>query len=70
MFFTCSNGIFTYRDREGQLFTKNMLLSSLNATKKDSAQALIDGVISSIRGFSGELPPDDDVLMAAIRFNS
>ncbi len=70
MFFTCSNGIFTYRDREGQLFTKNMLLSSLNASKKDSAQALIDGVISSIRGFSGELPPDDDVLMAAIRFNS
>ncbi len=69
MFFACSNGIFSYRDREGQLITKNMLLSSLNSTKMDSAQALIDGVTTFIRGFSGELPPDDDVLMAAFRFN-
>jgi len=70
VFFACSNGVFTYSDREGQLFTKNMLLSSLNASKSESAQDLIDGVMTCIRGFSGELPPEDDVIMAAFRFNS
>ena len=67
MFFASSNGIFSYRDREGQLFTKKMLLTSLNDSKADSAQALIDDVTAHVRGFSGELPPDDDVIMAAIR---
>ena len=69
VFFACSNGIFSYSDREGRLFTKNMLLASLNASKTDSAQALLDGVTSCIRGFSGELPPEDDVIMAAVRMN-
>ncbi len=67
LFFACSNGIFTYRDREEQLFTRKMLMSCLNASKADSAQALIDDVTSYIRSISGELPPDDDVIMAAIR---
>jgi len=66
-FFACSNGIFTYSDREGQLFTKKMLMTCLNASKADSAQGLIDDVTSYIRGVSGELPPDDDVILAAIR---
>jgi serine phosphatase RsbU (regulator of sigma subunit) len=70
VFFACSNGIFSYSDREGQLFTKNMLLTCLNASKADSSQALIDEVMSCIRGFAGELPPEDDVLMAALRMNS
>lgn len=70
VFFACSNGVFSYSDREGRLFTKNMLLASLNASKTDSAQALLDGVASCIRGFSGELPPEDDVLMAAVRMKS
>ena len=70
MFFACSNGIFTYSDREGQLFTKKMLTTCLDASKADSAQVLIDDVTSYIRGISGELPPDDDVIMAAIRFQS
>ncbi len=69
VFFACSNGVFSYSDREGRLFTKNMLLASLNASKTDSAQALLDGVASCIRGFSGELPPEDDVIMAAVRMN-
>ncbi len=68
VFFACSNGMFSYSDREGQLFTKKMLESCLNASKTDSAQALVDGVTSFIRGFSGELPPEDDVIMAALRF--
>ncbi len=68
-FFACSNGVFSYRDREGQLFTKKMLVSRLNASKTDSAQLLIEDVTSFIRGFSGELPPDDDVIMAAFRMN-
>ena len=67
VFFACSNGVFSYRDSEGKLFTKKMLLSSLNASKADSAQTLVDDVTASIRGFSGELPPDDDVIMAAVR---
>ena len=68
-FFACSNGIFSYCDRERQLFTKKMLLNALNASKADSAQTLIDDVTASVRAFSGELPPDDDVIMAAFRMN-
>jgi len=70
MFFACSNGIFSYCDSEGQCFTKKMLLSSLDASQAASAQALIDEVAASIRGFSGELPPDDDVIMTAFRMGS
>ena len=69
-FFACSNGIFSYCDREGQLFTKKMLLDTLNGSHAASAQALIDEVAASVRGFSGELPPDDDVIMAAFRMKS
>ena len=70
MFFASSNGIFSYSDSGGQFFTKKMLLDVLDASQADSAQALIDAVTSSIRGFAGELPPDDDVIMAAFRLNS
>ncbi len=70
VFFVCSNGIFSYRDRQGKLFTKKMLLNSLNGSKADSSQALIDDVSSCVRGVSGELPPDDDVIMAAIRIHA
>ena len=70
MFFACSNGIFSYRDSEGQLFTKRMLQTSLDASQADSPQILIDKVMAAVRGFSGELPPDDDVIMAAFRMLS
>ena len=68
-FFACSNGIFSYCDREGHLFTKKMLSSALDASQAASAQALVDDLAAAIRGFSGELPPDDDVIMAAFRMN-
>ena len=67
IFFICSNGVFSYRDREGMLFTRKALLNSLNASRSDTAQNLLDDVTASIREFSGELPPDDDVIMAAFR---
>ena len=69
-FFLCSNGVFSYRDREGLLFTRKALLNSLNASKADSAQGLLDDVTTSLRLFAGELPPDDDVIMAAFRMNA
>ena len=69
-FFACSNGIFSYRDSEGQCFTKKMLVGKLDASQAASAQALLDDVAASVRGFSGELPPDDDVIMTAFRMNS
>ena len=50
------------------IFTDNFF--KIEIKKSDSAQDLIDGVMTCIRGFSGELPPDDDVIMAAIRFQS
>ena len=68
-FFACSNGVFSHRDREGQLFTKKMLLNALGASKADSAQALLADVAAAVRGFSGELPPDDDVIMTAFRMD-
>ena len=68
-FFACSNGIFSYCDSEGQCFTKKMLMSTLEASQAASARGLIDEVAACIRGFSGELPPDDDVIMTAFRMN-
>jgi len=69
VFFICSDGVFSYRDREGVLFTRKALLDSLNAARTDAAQNLLDDVAASVRQFSGELPPDDDVIMAAFRMN-
>ena len=69
MFFACSNGIFTYCDREGQLFTKKMLMNALSASTSASAQTLVDDVTAAVRGFSGELLPDDDAIIAAFRMN-
>jgi len=68
-FFACSNGIFSYCDSERHSFTKKMLSAALDASQGDSAQGLLDDLAASIRGFSGELPPDDDVVMAAFRMN-
>ena len=68
-FFACSNGIFSYCDSERHSFTKKMLSAALDASQGDSAQGLLDDLAASIRGFSGELPPDDDVIMAAFRMN-
>lgn len=69
MFFACSNGVFSYRDHEGHFFTKKMLSTALDAAQGVSAQELVDGLAASIRSFSGEQPPDDDVIMAAFRMN-
>ena len=69
-FFICSNGVFSYRDSGGALFTRKALTDSLNASNADSAQKLLDDMTASIRRFSGELPPDDDVIMASFRMNA
>lgn len=71
VFFICSDGVFSYRDAGGTLFSRKPLLDCLNnASETLSAQALLDHVTSSLRRFSGELPPDDDVIMAAFRLNA
>ena len=70
LFFLCSNGTFSYRDANGCLFSRKALLDCLNAFRSENAQALLDGVTASLRQFSGELPPDDDVIMAAFRMNA
>ena len=69
LLFLCSNGIYSYRNAEGDLFTRGALLNCLSASHAKSAQELLDGVSASLRQFSGELPPDDDVIMAAFRMN-
>lgn len=70
LLFLCSNGTFSYRDANGCLFTRNALLDCLNTSRAENAQELLDGVSASLRQFSGELPPDDDVIMAAFRMNA
>ena len=70
LLFLCSNGTFSYRDADGCLFSRKALLDCLNAFRAENAQALLDGVTASLRRFSGELPPDDDVIMAAFRMNA
>ena len=69
-FFACTNGIFSYRNREGQLFGRKLLQEALNASESASAQELLDGVTDSVRLFSGELPPDDDVILVAFRMDA
>jgi len=68
--FLCSNGIFSYRDRGGSLFGRKALLDALNVSTSGRSQELLDDVATAIRHFSGELPPFDDVLMAAFRINA
>ena len=70
LLFLCSNGVFSYRDADGCLFTRTALLKCLNAPHAENAQELLDGVSTSLRQFSGELPPDDDVIMAAFRMDT
>jgi len=66
-FFACTNGLFSYHGHDGQLFTRKMLLGALDGAQAASSQELLDHVMDSVRQFSGELPPDDDVIMAAFR---
>ena len=68
--FFCSDGIFSYRDRGGSLFGRKALLDALNLSMSARSQELLDDVATAIRHFSGELPPDDDVIMAAFRINA
>lgn len=68
--YLCSDGVFSYRDRGGNLFGRKALQDALNISLSARSQDLLDDVATAIRHFSGELPPDDDVLMAAFRFNA
>ena len=67
--FLCSDGIFSYCDRGGNLFGRKALLDALNTSPSERSQELLDDVATAIRHFSGELPPEDDVIMAAFRLN-
>jgi len=69
LLFLCSNGTFSYRDADGCMFGRKALLDCLNAAHAENAQTLLDSVSASLRRYSGELPPDDDVIMAAFRMN-
>jgi len=69
-FFACTNGIFTYRGAESQLFSRKMLQGTLDASQAGGAQGLLNDVTTSLHQFSGELPPDDDVIMVAFRMNA
>ena len=68
--FFSSDGVFSYRDHGGNLFGRKALLDALNISLSARSQELLDDVATAIRHFSGELPPDDDVLMAAFRINA
>ena len=68
-FFVCTNGIFSYKGHDGQLFSRKMLQGVLDASESASAQGLLDDVTASIRLFS-ELPPDDDVILISFRFDA
>ena len=67
--FFSSDGVFSYRDHGGNLFGRKALIDALNISLSARSQELLDDVATAMRHFSGELPPDDDVLMAAFRIN-
>ena len=69
-FFACTNGIFSWRGQDGQLFSKKRLLSCLDASQAAGAQELLKSVTEALNLFSGNMPPDDDVIMAAFRMNA
>ena len=70
IFFACSDGVFTFADSERHLYTRKMLQAALDAAPTDSAESVIGSVLDSLRSFSGEIPPDDDAILAAFRFLS
>ena len=70
-FFACSDGVFTFSDAEGRLYTRKLLRSALDSAPADSTpEETLDCVLNSVRRFSGELPPADDVILTAFRFLS
>ena len=68
LFFACSDGVFSFADSERRLYTRKMLQAALDAAPTDSAESVIDGVLGSMRSFSGEIPPADDAILVAFRF--
>ena len=70
IFFACSDGVFSFADSEGRLYTRKMLQAALDAAPTDSAESVIDSVLDSLRRLSGEIPPEDDAILTAFRFLS
>ena len=71
IFFACSDGVFSFADSEGRLYTRKMLQAALDAVPADaSAESVIDAVLDSLRRLSGEIPPGDDAILSAFRFLS
>ena len=69
--FACSDGVFSFSDADGMLYSRKQLHAVLDSLSADSsAQNTVDSVLESVRRFSGEQLPADDVILAAFRFLS
>jgi sigma-B regulation protein RsbU (phosphoserine phosphatase) len=63
-----SDGVSEALNEAGDEYTDERLLASVNAHRGKSPQALLDGLLTDVRGFCGGATPSDDVTLVVVRY--
>lgn len=63
-----TDGATDARNPAGDIFGDAALEAAIAAAPKDTAAALVDGIIRAVEQFSAGAPPEDDLTLLAIRY--
>ena len=63
-----SDGVSEAMNEEGDEFSDERLIASVQAHMGGSPQALLDGLLADVRQFCGAATPNDDVTMVVVRY--
>jgi serine phosphatase RsbU (regulator of sigma subunit)/pSer/pThr/pTyr-binding forkhead associated (FHA) protein len=64
-----SDGVTEALNDDGEEFTDERLLASVDAHRQDTPQALLDALLADVQAFSGEAAPSDDVTVVIVRYD-
>ncbi|MFZ0707583.1 MAG: SpoIIE family protein phosphatase [Candidatus Korobacteraceae bacterium] len=63
-----TDGVTEARNREGEEFGDERLISCLEISRRESAQTMVRNALQAVHGFFGDTQPADDITVAVIRF--
>ncbi len=63
-----SDGVTEALNPAGDEFTDERLLASIDAHRRESPQALVDGVLADVHAFCGDATQSDDVTIVLVRY--
>jgi sigma-B regulation protein RsbU (phosphoserine phosphatase) len=67
--FLYTDGVTEAMNEKGELFGDERLQRVLSTLKGGAVEAVVDGVMNEVKGFSRGAPRSDDIAMVAVKFH-